>query len=115
MELTKLVAEMDDMVKQGQILEAVDKYFAPVIQTKNHNGMETTDKKQVQEKLQGFLGGIQKVNGITLHSNAVGNDATMSEYTFDFDMKDGSKVYWHEVIRRIWKDDKVINEQYFKN
>jgi hypothetical protein len=114
MELAKLVTEMDEMVKQGQILEAVEKYFTPVIQTKDHNGMETSDKKQVQQKLEGFLGGIQKVNSITLHHTATGNQVSMSEFTFDFDMKDGSKVFWHEIIRRIWKDGKVINEQYFK-
>ncbi len=115
MELTKLVNEMDEMVKQGQILEAVDKYFASSIKTKDHNGMETGDKKDVQTKLQGFLGGIQKVNGITLHGNSIGGNTSMSEFTFDFDMKDGSKVYWHEIIRRQWKNGMVTDESYFKN
>ena len=31
-----------------------------------------------------------------------------------FGGKDGSKIYWHEIIRRIWNDEgKVIQEEYF--
>jgi hypothetical protein len=63
--------------------------------------------------MEGFLGGIAKVNGITLHNVGIGDNVSFSEFTFDFDMKDNSKILWHEVIRRIWKDGKVIEESYF--
>jgi len=29
-------------------------------------------------------------------------------------MKDDSKIYWHEIIRRVWNNEgKVIKESYF--
>ncbi len=65
-------------------------------------------------KMEGFVAGIGKVNGITLHHSIVERNVSASEFTFDFDMKDGSKIYWHEIIRRIWNDEgKVIQEEYF--
>jgi len=30
-------------------------------------------------------------------------------------MKDGSKILWHEILRRIWKDGKITEESYFLN
>ncbi len=115
MSLSTVVAKMDEMIVNGQIIEAVSAYFSDDATTKDFDGTVTTGKPLMLEKMNNFLGGIQKVNGITLHQSAVGNDVSMSEYTFDFDMKDGSKVLWHEIIRRLWKDGKVVNEQYFTN
>jgi len=71
-------------------------------------------KAAMVAKMEGFLGGIAKVNGITLHHTLVGDGVTASEFTFDFDMKDGSKIYWHEIIRRVWNTDGlVVQEEYF--
>ncbi|MEO1654365.1 MAG: hypothetical protein AAFU64_12540, partial [Bacteroidota bacterium] len=65
-------------------------------------------------KLEGFVGSIAKVNGITHHYSLTDGNISASEFTFDFDMKDGSKIYWHEIIRRVWNDEgKVVEEQYF--
>ncbi len=107
--------EMDAMVSSGQILEAVQKFFHDDALTDDVDGTKTSGKQAMVQKMTQFLGGIQKVNGITLHYSVSGDDVSMSEYTFDFDMKDGSKILWHEVIRRVWKDGKVIDEQYFQH
>ena len=65
-------------------------------------------------KMEGFAGAIANVNGITHHHSIVDGNVSASEFTFDFDMKDGSKIYWHEIIRRIWNDQgQVIQEEYF--
>ena len=115
MQTKQLLSEMDALVTQGQIINAVDTFFADTAQTIDFDGTVTMTKAAMLEKMNGFLGGIETVNGITLH-NALSNDTiSMSEYTFDFDMKDGSKILWHEIIWREWKDGKVIKEQYFQN
>ena len=115
MELTNLLSEMDALVVKGQIPTAVDKFFADDATTSDFSGVTTDTKAAMLEKMSGFLGGIQTVNGITLHQALAGKTVTMSEYTFDFDMKDGSHILWHEIIHRTWKDGKVIKEQYFTN
>lgn len=113
MSLENTVKEMDDLVVQGQIPQAVERFFADNASSKDHNGSTTASKQEMLDKMAGFLGGISVVNGITLHYTGVGENVSMSEYTFDFDMKDGSKVLWHEIIRRVWSDGKVVNESYF--
>lgn len=106
---------MDALVTQGSIVEAVKKYFGENASTSDYGDVNTSEKNQMIEKMEGFTGAISTVNGITHHHTIVDGNVSASEFTFDFDMKDGSKIYWHEIIRRIWNDQgEVIKETYFK-
>lgn len=113
MELKSQVKQMDALVSQGDMVNAIDKFFSNNAQTSDYSGVKTADKSQMIEKMNGFLGAIAKVNGITHHRTLIDGNASASEFTFDFDMKDGSKIYWHEIIRRVWNEGEVIEEQYF--
>jgi hypothetical protein len=108
------ISKKNEMVKQGQIVEATEAFFAENAKTVDFDGTVTNSKQEMVAKMKGFAGAIAAVNGITLHHSAIGNNVSFAEFTFDFDMQDGSKVLWHEIIRTVWEDDKIINEQYFK-
>ncbi|WP_454046185.1 hypothetical protein [Chryseobacterium sp. Marseille-Q8038] len=101
------------MVKKGQIVEATEKFFAPDAKTIDFDGTVTKGKSEMIAKMQGFAGAIAKVNGITLHNASLNGDVSFAEFTFDFDMKDGSKVLWHEILRTIWQNGQIVEEQYF--
>lgn len=114
MDIKTLATEMDSIVAQGAIVEAVEKFFAEDANTSDYNKVTTTGKAQMVEKMKGFADAIAKVNGIELHRTIVDGNVTASEFTFDFLMKDDSSIYWHEIIRRIWNDEgQVIQEEYF--
>lgn len=113
--MEQLVSKMDDMVVRGEIPQAVSTFFSEKACTKDVDGSETTTKEEALAKLTGFVNNISNVNEITLLNRSISNNVSMSEFRFHFDMKDGSEINWHEVIRREWKDDKVINETYFQN
>lgn len=106
---------MDALVAQGAIVKAVESYFAADASTEDYDNVTTDNKPQMIKKMEGFLASIAKVNGITHHYTLVNEKVSASEFTFDFDMKDGSKIYWHEIIRRIWNEKgEVVKEVYFK-
>lgn len=114
MDVKSQVKKMDDMVSRGDIVNAVKEFFDDGAKTSDYAKVKTDDKAQMIEKMQGFLGAIANVNGITHHFTLVEGSVSASEFTFDFDMKDNSRILWHEIIRRIWSDDgKVIQEEYF--
>lgn len=115
MDIKTKVSQMDAMVSQGDIVNAVKEFFSEDATTSDYGKVNTTGKAQMVEKMEGFVGAIAKVNGITHHHSIVDGTLSASEFTFDFDMKDGSKIYWHEIIRRKWDHEgKVIAEQYFE-
>jgi hypothetical protein len=112
--LRELLNAKNELVTKGEILDAADKFFAATIRTIDFDGTVTEGKQSTTEKLQSFVGSIQKVNEITLHRAAAGDGVTFAEFTFSFEMKDGSKIYWHEIIRSNWTNGQITEEQYFK-
>lgn len=115
MNIKNQAQQMDSMVTKGAIVEAVKTFFSEMANTSDYNDVKTSGKNQMVEKMEGFVGAIAKVNGITHHHTIVDENVSASEFTFDFDMKDGSKILWHEIIRRVWNDEgKVIAEEYFQ-
>ena len=114
MDIKSLAMKMDGVVAQGAIVEAVKDFFAEEGTTSDYNGVATTNKQQMVEKMEGFVGAIAQVNGIKHHATIVDGNESASEFTFDFKMKDNSNIYWHEIIRRTWNDQgKVTHEEYF--
>ncbi len=112
--LNEILSAKNELVKQGRIVEATEKYFAPNAKTIDFDGTVTTDKAEMLSKMQGFAGAIANVNSITLHHTSLNDNVSFSEFTFDFDMKDGSKVLWHEIMRTVWENGRIKEEQYFK-
>ncbi|NER15055.1 hypothetical protein GWK08_16490 [Leptobacterium flavescens] len=114
MNIKEQVQRIDKMVSQGDIVNAVKEYFAEDATTSDYRRVTTNGKSQMVEKMEGFLGAIDSVNGITHHNSIVDGGMSASEFTFDFNMKDGSKIFWHEIILRKWNEEgKVIQEEYF--
>ena len=114
MNIKEQVQQMDSLVTKGSIIEAVQTFFADTANTSDYNNLKTSNKREMLQKMEGFLGSIAAVNGITHHNTLVEDHTSSSEFTFDFDMKDGSKIYWHEFIKRLWNvDGKVVSEEYF--
>lgn len=113
--LNKIFSSKNEMVKKGQIVDATEKYFASNAKTTDFDGTVTNGKAEMLNKMQGFAGAIVNVNGIKLHNASLNGNVSFSEFTFDFDMKDGSKILWHEIIRSVWENGKIVEEQYFKS
>lgn len=114
MNIKDQVQKMDALVAQGAIVDAVKQFFAENAQTSDYANVTTANKAQMVEKMEGFASAIAQVNGITNHNSIVDGNLSASEFTFDFNMKDGSKIFWHEIIRRKWNDNgEVVQEEYF--
>ena len=97
------------MIKKGQIVEVSEKYFASNVKTIDFDGTIVNGKEAELEKMRGFVGVIAKVNGITLHYTSLTCNISFAEITVDFDMKDGSKILWHEIIRSVWENGLIVD------
>lgn len=104
----------NEMIKSGQIVKAMEMYFARNAKTKNFDGTVTKTKAEIVKKMQGFAATIATVNVITLLYSAISGNISFAEFNVDFDMKDGSRVLWHEIIRSVWEKGEIIEEQHFK-
>jgi transcriptional regulator with AAA-type ATPase domain len=112
--LQELLNNMNEMVTNGQLVDAAEKYYASNIRTIEFDGRVTEGKQAAMKKLTDFVGSIQKVKEITLLRSVSDNNASFCEYILDIDMNDGSNVYLHEIVRSLWENGQVVEERYFK-
>lgn len=112
--LQELSNAMNDMVTNGQLIDAAEKYYASNIKTIEFDGRVTEGRQAAIKKLIDFVASIQKVKEISLLRSVSDDNASFSEYILNFEMKDGSDVYLHEIVRSLWENGKVIEERYFK-
>ena len=66
MNIKNQVQQMDAMVTKGAIVDAVKTFFADTANTSDYGNLTTSDKDQMIEKMEGFVGSIAKVNGLSL-------------------------------------------------
>lgn len=113
MNLQQQLVELDNLVVQGKFLEAVEQFFDDEVICYSTPDDAIYGKPEKYNATQNFFNQLSAINHIALHSQAVGHDVTMSEMTFEFSMQNGKRLVWNEVIRRTWKDGKVIEEKYY--
>jgi len=110
------IAELDSRLNQvtaaGKILDALEEFYADDCIFQEGNQDPRLGKKAQRQHLESFFKTLKAFNGATLHSEAVGDGVTLSEWTFDMVGPDGPLV-WNEILRRQWRDGKVVSERYY--
>ena len=106
-DLLTLETELNLLTSQGKILEALEQFYAPEASFQEGNALPKPGKQNHHDFLSGFFATLKSFNGATLHAQAVGENVTMSEWTFDLTGPEGP-ILWNEVLRRQWKDGKVV-------
>jgi ketosteroid isomerase-like protein len=106
--IQELDARLNDMIRSGKILDALDQYFTDDCEFREGNKQPRRGKNANREFLEGFFKSLKAFNGATLHSQAVSGNVGLAEWTFDMVGPEGPMI-WNEVIRREWRGDKVVS------
>ncbi|MCS7035611.1 MAG: hypothetical protein RMJ33_11555 [Saprospiraceae bacterium] len=115
MTIAQLVEALDAEILKGNIAGAFEQFAAEDCVTWSNPEHKTTSKAQKMEILGWFFQNIARVNRVERPAVQVDGDVTQSQFVFDFTNRQGENLVYHEVIRRVWKDGKVIEEQYLLN
>ena len=101
------------LTEQGKIIESIDQFYADDCVFIEPDGSRRSSKKDQRAHLEGFFASLKSFESATLHNKAVGDDVSMSEWTFKMTGGDGTPIVWHEVLVREWRDGKVVSEKYY--
>lgn len=112
MSLKSKLTALDKLVQKGEFISAVNEYFADNVVSHYGEKDVVEGKASKIRGLEYFMNVIDSVDEIKLHDVATNGTQTFSLYTFDFTQKGGRKLTWHEVVRRVWKDELVVEEEY---
>ncbi len=103
-----------NMLGQGQLMEAFDKYYAEnIVMTEprgTREGKATCRDYEIQ-----FLNNLQEFHGLDIHSVASDeeNATTFVESTMDVTFKDGNRVKMEQVAVQKWEGDQIVHERFY--
>ena len=107
-----LDSELNQMTKAGKILDALERFYDAEYTFQEGNQPARRGRRAQHDHLSAFFSTLKGFNGATLHTQAVGDSATLTEWTFDMVGPSGP-IVWNEILRREWRNGKVISERYY--
>lgn len=111
--LADLEAAVCELTRQGKILDSIDQYYADDCVFHESDGSSRGSKRAQRQHLETFFAGLKSFDGATLHGQSVGDNVSMSEWTFRMTGGDSKPIVWNEVLVRRWRDGKVVSEKYY--
>ena len=112
-DLKTLETTLNAMIAKGEMVQATEQFYAEDCIWQEGNLAPRTGGRQGHiEYLVAIFKTVKTVNGLTLHSQAIGDGVTLSEWTFDLSTENGP-VLWNEVLRRRWLNGKVVSERFY--
>ena len=104
--------QLNEMTRQGKLLDALDRFY-DVNCTFQEGAQPARKGRSAQHAhLSGFIKTLKSFDGAKLHAQAIGDDTTLSEWTFNMTGPEGP-IQWNEVLSRHWRNGRVVSERYY--
>jgi len=119
MTMTKLknnVEKLNALIKEGNILDAFEKYYGENVVIQVNGNPSTTGKEKNRKREMIFLQEIEKLNSAEIKSVTFGgaeDNVSMTEWAINIENKEGEQKTIYRVNVQHWKDDKIINEKLY--
>jgi len=113
-DLERLETALNERTAKGEMLDALAEFYCPDCTFEEGDGSRRENRAAQHDHLAGFFASLKGLNGATLHGQAVGDDITISEWTFDMTGGDGAPIVWNEVLVRRWSEGHVVSERFYQ-
>lgn len=113
MDLKTKVEDLNNLILQGKLLEAFDKYYHPDVVMMDKNAVLAEGKAANRTREETFLANILTFNGAEVKAVAVGDGVTMVEWHFDYVHKEWGHMNYDQVAVQRWKDGLIVHERFY--
>lgn len=114
-DLKQLVDELNQMILEGKVLEAFEKFYAEDVVMQDNNNPARTGKAENRKYEEAFVGGLTEFRGAKILNTIISDGIAVVETWMDFTHKDyGDRNYTQVSVQR-WKDGKIIEEKFYYN
>lgn len=108
--------KLNDMILQGKILEAFDKFYAEDI-LMGEDGDERVGKAANREYEEQFVDALEEFHAAEVKARAVDedNNVTFSQWFNDMTLEGVGRVQQKQVAVRTWNEEgQITREQFYK-
>ncbi len=111
--LTEKLNDLNQLVLDGKLLEAFDKYYHDDVRMQENSMPPTIGKNANAEREKQFLNDIVEFRNAAVLNMAVSDNVSFVEWKYDYTHKDWGVRNYTQVSKQQWKDGKIIHEQFF--
>jgi len=114
-DLKTSVDSLNQMILEGKILEAFEKYYAEDVVMQDNDYPERIGKTVNREYEEAFVNGLTAFRGAKVVNTLISDGVAVVEWWFDYTHKDyGVRNYTQVCVQR-WKTGQIIEEKFYYN
>ncbi len=113
MDIEANVKDLNQMILEGKMMDAFEKYYADDVVMQEINMEPTVGKDANREREKKWLDGITDFRGAEVKNVAVGDNVSMVEWFMDYSHKEYGDVTMDQVAVQNWKDGKIVKEVFY--
>ncbi len=114
MTLKEKTADIYNMIGQGQLLEAFDKYYGDSIVITEPRGT-WEGKSEVRKHEEEFLSMVKEFHGLEVKAITSDEEAgvVIHETVMDLTFQDGNRVQMEQVGVQRWENGQIVHEKFY--
>ena len=114
-DLRTLVDELNQMILEGKILDAFDKFYADEVVMQDNDYPQKVGKEICRQAEEVFVNGLTEFRGAKVINTIVSEGIVAVEWWFDYTHKDfGVRNYTQIAVQR-WKNGQIVEEKFYYN
>ena len=113
--LLEQISALNDMIIQGENLDAFEKFYSDDIIIQENDEKLTIGKEANRKKRTEFVNSILEMHAARPLNVAIGEGVTMVRWYLDYTHKEWGAMKYTQVAVQEWKDGLIVKEQYLYN
>ena len=110
------VEELNQMIQQGQIIDAFNKFYANDIVLQENEDEPTIGKANGLLKEEAFVGNLTDFRKAEIQSVVVGDRLSVVQWSFDFTHAEWGVRNYNQISVQRWNDEgQIIHERHHYN
>lgn len=109
------VNELNQMILDGKILEAFEKFYAEDVVMQDNNYPQRIGKDESRKFEEAFVKGLTEFRGAKLLNTIISDGIVVSEWFMDYTHTDFGVRTYNQVSVQRWKEGKIIEEKFYYN
>lgn len=111
--LQQNVQQLNEMILQGNIIEAMEKFYDDEVVMQENAMPPTIGKEANLQREKEFISNLIDFRGARPLSVAFGENLAMTKWHFDYTHKEWGDRNYTQVSVQNWKNGKIVREEFF--
>lgn len=112
-EIEKSLNELNELVLQGKIMEAFEKYYHEDIIMQENSQPATVGKNANREREKDFVKNLGEFRSASVSGLSATDDLSFVIWDFDYTHNEWGERKYSQVSVQRWKDNQIIHEQFY--